>query len=423
MRVPRWYWAFVLANAAMGAASPLLPLYAYYLGGTAGDVGMLAAVGSMMNVAASLVWGRLLDATRRRRLFVVFGFLGVAMAYFALPAITRMPQLYLVNGWAAFSWMAGSSVAFLLVLSGFPKEQWEGEIARFNVHCGVGWTIGLAMGASWTTLVVRFVGEGWGLRSLGFIVGALSVGAIGVSLRLIREPGVGVHPPSFRDAVVAVGNFLYERFRTAPIQLYEALRPSQLLRFMQGRTAFGPDLILCYYAALLAFIGFAIVFAPFPVFVRHKLGWPSELVFALNVAHHGVSVVAFGLARKAVARWGHRPAAALALLGRAGMFVGFALTTPGVARWLLPALWGVAGATWAFFQLSVTAIVSRLSPSGVHGQALGIYNAVAGLGNVLGALAGGYVADFLGFPAAFLLAALLMVVALPIFLVEGRPVA
>ncbi|GAB4310557.1 MAG: hypothetical protein Kow0097_12170 [Candidatus Bipolaricaulota bacterium] len=223
MRVPRWYWAFVLANAAMGAASPLLPLYAYYLGGTAGDVGMLAAVGSMMNVAASLVWGRLLDATRRRRLFVVFGFLGVAMAYFALPAITRMPQLYLVNGWAAFSWMAGSSVAFLLVLSGFPKEQWEGEIARFNVHCGVGWTIGLAMGASWTTLVVRFVGEGWGLRSLGFIVGALSVGAIVVSLRLIRAPGVAKANPTNiparpRRASAAAGRWPHRAtaFRASP---------------------------------------------------------------------------------------------------------------------------------------------------------------------------------------------------------------
>lgn len=423
MRVPRWYWAFALANAAMGAASPLLPLYAYYLGGTAGDVGTLAAVGSVMNVAAGLVWGRLLDATRRRRLFVVGGFLGVAIAYVVLPAITHLPQLYLVGGWAAFSWMAGSSVAFLLVLSGFPREQWEGEIARFNVYCGVGWTVGLAVGAGWTSLVVRFVGEGWGLRSLGFVVGALSVGAIVVGIRQVREPEVGAPLPSFRDAVLAVGNFLYERFRTAPLQLYEALRPSQLLRFMQGRTAFGPDLILCYYAAMLAFIGFSIVFAPFPVFVRHKLGWPSELVFALNVVHHGVSVIAFGLARLAVARWGHRPAAALALLGRVGMFVGFALTTPIIARWLLPLLWGVAGATWSLFQLSVTAIVSRLSPSGMYGQTLGIYNAVAGLGSVLGALAGGYVADFLGFSTAFLLAALLMVVTLPIFLVEGRPVA
>lgn len=53
---------------------------------------------------------------------------------------------------------------------------------------------------------------------------------------------------------------------------------------------------------------------------------------------------------------------------------------------------------------------------------MGIYNAVAGLGNVLGALAGGFVADFIGFPAAFLLGAMLMAVTLPILLVEGRPV-
>jgi len=422
MTAPRWYWAFVLANAAMGAASPLLPLYAYFLGATAGGVGTLTAVGSVMSVVGSLMWGRVLDSTPRRRLFVSLGFLGVALAYLVLPLITSLPQLFLVNGWAAFSWMAGASVSFLLVLSRFSRDQWEKEIARFNVYCGVGWTLGLVVGAGWTSLVVRWLGEGWALQSLGLIVAALSLSAIVVALREIREPQAGSQAASLRDVVVSMGNFLYERFRTGPIHLYEAIRPSQLVRFMQGRTAFGPDLVLVYYSALLAFIGFAMVFAPFPVFVRQALGWPSALVFALSVAHHGVSVVAFGWARRAVARWGHRPAAALALLGRAGIFVGFALATPVTARWILPVLWGVAGATWAFFQLSVTAIVSRLSPHGLHGQALGTYNAVAGLGHVLGALAGGFVADFIGFRAAFLFGAMLMVVTLPILLVEGRPV-
>lgn len=422
MRAPRWYWAYVLSNAAMGAASALLPLYAYYLGASAGTVGTLAAVGSLVNVGASLLWGRVLDRTRGRRLFVALSFFGVGLAYLALPVITHLPQLFLVNAWVALSWMAGSSVSVLLLLAGFPKEEWEREIARFNVYCGVGWTVGLALGAGWIALVVRALGEGWGLKSLGAIVGALALGGVAVALREIREPHVPIEVPSFRDIALSVGNFLYERFRYGPVQLYDVLRPSQLVRFLQGRTAFGPDLILCYYAAMLAFVGFSIVFAPFPVFVRQVLGWPSELVFALYVAHHGVSVVAFGWARWAIARWGHRPAAALALLGRAGMFVGFALATPQASRWLLPILWGVAGATWAFFQLSVTTIVSRLSPSGLQGQGLGIYNAVAGLGNVLGALAGGYVADFIGFPAAFLLGAMLMVVTLPILLVEGRPV-
>ncbi len=423
MRAPRWYWAFVLANAAMGAASPLLPLYAYHLGGTAGQVGTLAAVGSLMNVVASLVWGRLLDATKRRRPFVVAGFLGVGAAYLALPVLTGLPHLFLVNAWAAFAWMAGASVSILLVLAGLPREQWEGEIARFNVYCGVGWTVGLALGAAWISLFVRRIGEGWGLKSLGVVVGLLSLAGLGIALRTIRERRAEVEVPSLRDMALAVGNFLYERFRYGPVQLYDILRPAQLVRFLQGRTAFGPDLVLCYYAAMLAFVGFSMVFASFPVFVRRELRWPSELVFALSVVHHGVSVVAFGWARRAVARWGHRPAAALALLTRAGMFVGFALTTPATARWLLPLLWGGAGATWAFFQLSVTATVSRLSPAGLQGQGLGIYNAVAGLGNVLGALAGGYVADFIGFPAAFLLGAMLMVVTLPILLVEGRPVA
>lgn len=82
-----------------------------------------------------------------------------------------MRPLYLVNAWVALAWMAGSSVSILLILGGFPKERWEEEITRFNVYCGVGWTLGLALGAGWTAGLVRWLGEGWGLRSLGLVVG------------------------------------------------------------------------------------------------------------------------------------------------------------------------------------------------------------------------------------------------------------
>ncbi|MBC7093089.1 MFS transporter [Candidatus Bipolaricaulota bacterium] len=423
MKAPRWYWAFLVVNAAVGAASPLLPLYAYHLGGTAADVGAMSAAASMVNVIGSLLWGRLADVTARRRLFVLLSFAGLSLAYLALPFLLRVPQLILLNAGVSLVWTASATVSILILLGNFPRADWEREIGRFNVYSGVGWTLGLAIGAVWTSALVRLVGEGWGLRSLGLVVAVLAAAAAVMAARELREPSQRVEARSLRHLMVAVGNFLYERFRYGPTHLQDVLRPSQLLRFLQGRTAFGPELVLCYYGALLAFVGFATTFVPFPIFVRQALGWSNELVFALYVAHHGVSVLAFGWARRAVAKWGHRPAAALALLGRTGIFIGFAVVGGTTAKWMLPILFGLAGATWSFFQLAATALVSRLSPQGLQGQGLGLYNAIAGLGNVLGALAGGYLAEFVGFPATFLCGAVLVFLTMPILLVEGRPVS
>lgn len=67
------------------------------------------------------------------------------------------------------------------------------------------------------------------------------------------------------------------------------------------------------------------------------------------------------------------------------------------------------------------ALVSRLAPTAVRGQGLGLYNAIAGLGNVVGASLGGYLADAFGFAASFLSAAALLFITLPILLLAGRP--
>ena len=83
----------------------------------------------------------------------------------------------------------------------------------------------------------------------------------------------------------------------------------------------------------------------------------------------------------------------------------------------------ITGVTWAFFQLTGTAIVSRLAPVGSKGEAMGIYNALLGLSTVFGALIGGFLSDSLGYTAAFVAAGALIFIALPIVLLESKPIA
>ena len=420
-RMPSWYWAFGVINIALGIFSQLLPLYAYFLGAKAREVGLLAAVGSAITIVASLFWGKIADATTNRRSLVLLGFFSSVLGYGLLAFLRDVGPLYALNAGVTFFWMAAGTASTLLVLATFPRAQWERELGLFNAVSGVGWTLGLILGALWTTVLAKLVGEGWGLRSLAWVAALVALVSGILALRSVPRGFSSVRSSGLHGLTAAMGTFVAELRRYGPLQLLGALNPVQLFRFFQGRTAFGPELVLCYYGEFLSFVAFALVFAPFPVFLRQNLGWPNELVFSLYVAHHLVSIFAYRWARKMIERFGHRPALALSLFIRVGIFAGFAGVGAGAPRGLLPFFFGLAGLSWSFFQLSTMALVSRLSPPEMRGQGLGIYNALAGLGNVVGASLGGFLADGFGFAAPFLSAAALLFITLPILLVEGRP--
>jgi len=423
MRKKHWYWSFFAANGVAGAASPLLPLYVYFLGGGPREVGQMVAAASAVGVVASLLWGRLSDRTQRRKPMILVSFGGLALAYAALPFVSQVSQLIYLNAFVSLVWMASVTVAVLLIMESSNEADWEGEIGRFNIFSGLGWTSGLALGAVWTSSMLLLVGEGWGLRSLGVVIAALAVVATALALLWVQEPPLHISARRFRGIAMTAGAFLHERFRYAPAHLYHLLSPVQLVRFLQGRSALGPELALWYYGALLAFMGFSMVIVLLPVYLRSELDWPSEMVYAVYLVHHGVSVMAFGWARRAVSRWGHRPAVGLALMVRAIVFMGWAGLGTVIGGWAVPILFALAGLTWSYFQLASTAIVSRLAPAGLKGQSLGLYNALAGTGNMFGALIGGYLAESFGYQAPFLAGAALVILALPILLLEGRPLA
>lgn len=412
-----------MANIVSGAASPLLPLFVYFLGGGAKEVGTLASVASFVGVVASLVWGNLSDRTSRRLPFVLASFLGLVFCYGLLPVAGNVQHLIALNALISMFWMASAAVSALIIMESFPEADWEREIGQFNLYAGLGWTGGLALGAGWTAMMLPLVGEGWGLRSLGAVIALLSALAVALAVLWLREPKSHLPARSFRGLWTATTNFLFERFRYGPSYLYHLLSPRQILRFLQGRTALGPDLVLSYYGVLLASMGFSTFFVPLPIFLRAELGWPNWLVYAgFYIVHNLVSAFSYALARRGVDLWGHRPALAFALLIRTLGFGAFAWVEMGAVGWAVPILAVFTGASWSFYQLSVVAIVSRLAPQGLRGQALGGYNALSGLGNMFGALAGGFLTDYLGFTAATLAGAALVFLAMPILLVEGRPI-
>lgn len=419
----RWLWGYFLANMAGGVASLLIPLYAYHLGGTAGDVGAIASLSSLAGVLGAAIWGKVADRTKFRKPFVILGFGGFGGLYVFLPAIGSVGGLIWLNALATFGWMAQAPVASLLVIERLPRADWERSLGRFNRYSGFGWMAGLALGAVWTGLLPRAIGEGWALRALGVLTAGAGIGAAVLAALHIAEPPLPMRERPFVGLIVAAGNFLVERFRYAPARLYYVLSPSQLLRVLQGRTRIGPELTLYFYGILLATMGFSVFFVPLPLYLRGRLGLQGGLVFALYILHHGMNAFAYEWARGLIARMGHRPVQALALLLRSGVFPLFSLLAgiPYASPFLLPIFFLITGFTWAFFQLSGMAIVSHLAPADGRGEAMGVYNALMGLGTMFGGAIGGFLADGLSYAAAFVTAGALVFLSLPIVLLESKP--
>lgn len=69
----------------------------------------------------------------------------------------------------------------------------------------------------------------------------------------------------------------------------------------------------------------------------------------------------------------------------------------GMAAFVLAAaLNGAAGAMYAIVGVAGTTTVTKLAPSNIQGAALGAYNAVVGVGIVVGGILGGVIAASLG---------------------------
>jgi len=154
---------------------------------------------------------------------------------------------------------------------------------------------------------------------------------------------------------------------------------------------------------LLALAGLAEPF--YAVYAVRALGQGKELGLYLSLY-----ALAFTLSNLLWARMAARGSRGVL---RAGAFL--ALLAPLLALLLPPGLFGLVfllqGAYLAALGLATTTLLLNLAPPGERSAAIGLANTLAGL-FAFSPVLGGYLADRLGFPALFLLAALLYALAL-----------
>jgi MFS family permease len=410
----RWFYSYLLANMAQGGSSLLIPLFAAgALGATVSQVGLITSIANMASVPTSIFWGRLSDRLRQRKRFALIGFIGLFLTLAAMGLSRSLTQLGLFNALLAASWMSSAAVATLLAIQGVESSRWESRIGRFNRNSGTGWVSGLLLGALWTGVISPvFDSPADGMRALFFMLAILALVGVWLGARWIVERPIEdsrLTERRFEGIILAVGQ-LWERFKYAPARLYHIPNLKRLRDQLRGENGFGKELTRFFQVINVYSIGFQIFFVPFPLFLRDVLQLSNSEIFALYIVHSGTSAYFNMRAGRLAERLGSRVLQSTFLIVRAAAFLASGLilsAARGDHLLLLPLIaffFTMTGMSWAFINVSAISTISKLAREGMRGQALGLYNAIAGLGAIIGSLVGGFVAEF-SYVAAFALAA------------------
>jgi len=422
----RWFCAVALANLVLGTSSVLVPLMlSRVLERGVGTLGILSGLVSLVGVAGSLLWGRLSDAAHRRKPFVVASYAAVGLCLLAMAFVPSFSHFLWINMLMNFFWVANASVTVLIVIENRDEEEWEAKVGRLNQMGALGWVGGLLLGSGALALGTTLMPEEAAIRGLFALIAVAGLAASLLAFRRVPRTTPQYTRRAFRGIVLAAGNFLFEKRRFSPFHLYHRLHPRRILRALRDPEGFRPGTKRFLAATFVSFLGLGLFGIPLPLLLSERFALPSSVVFAYFALQHLGVVVAFPLAAKRIKRLGNRHvqmttiATRLLLFTAAAAFLALSSARPPMIALIIG--FAIYGFTWSYFQLSGIALVSRLAREENRGMALGLYNALAGIGWVVAGLASGVLAERAGYQTTSAAGAGLLVVALAVLFTVPSP--
>lgn len=412
----KWYYSFFPFNVAGGSTSPLIPLFiTEALRGTLADVGVASAISSAASVPSNILWGNLSDTTKKRKVFVLLGFGGLALALFMMGVSTTIPSYFFANFILGLLSTAAAPIGTVLILEAFKREEWAKRLGDFSMVGGFGWVIGLMLGSVWLVLMVG-PDQVSPMRALFILAATISALSVLLALKWIPEPERKVERNLVDLKALDFPLLAFEKARYLPNRIIHVVSVSAS---NLGYRNFPAALRKYYVVTFFIFAGALCFFVTLPIFLKSYVGLPTSLVFAIYVASSMISALTYRRAGRIVSERGGKSVQRLSIMGRIVLFPSFFLVT------LLPlGEWGIAlsfiilhglvGLCWAGISVAGSSLVSNLAYKEFRAEGMGMYNATQGMASIAGSLLGGFIAQFMGYMVTFIVASSMLVAALVI---------
>jgi MFS family permease len=407
-----WFLAYLPLAISDGIATPLIPLLALqHFGASAFAVTIIIAASAMSQVPFTILWGNLSDRVAHRKFFLVGSFLATGLSLIGIALAHDLLTYFWLNVVEGLASAASAPIGTMLLLETRHKRWWPQDIGFFGLISGLGTTAGLALGFVWLFVIGTTASIISVMTGLLFLSGVLALLSAIVAWAWIEEPASRLDRRSVAD-LVNLHRGVIERirhFRARVVGLIDLTRSTA--ERLPGRE-------YLFLAALgVMSVGFDIFYGPFPVFLWRNAQFSDAGIFIVYLGSAAASTALFIHSGKAVDA--HSPKSVF--LGSLGarvvllllflwgpIYVVLGLGSPALLAWvvLLNALLGV---TWAFISTASTLFLVRLVGRSARGRALGLYNAFAGAGSLLGTLLGGWLFASFGVHVAYSIAALTVV--------------
>lgn len=405
----KWYSSFLPNGLAGGSTSPLIPLFVTEgLGGTVAQVGIISSASSVASVPSSIIWSNLSDRLHIRKFFIILGFFGMAISLFLMGISTSIKQYFSANLLMGILATASAPVGTVLVIESSKRNKWSERIGTFTRIGGVGWVFGLVIGTVWLKIGTSFLDHILAMRALFIIASVLSLLSMFLALKWISRPERKVDRRRILELTKETFR-ISEKARYLPHQIGQMFSFEHLKTLKLHGFTLRHKLMLYYSTTFFLFLGFLTFYVVFPIFLVREVNLSGSEVFLIYIASSAVSALTYKQAGVWVENIGSKKIQLFATSTRILLIPSFALVGAFIQNQLLiisifVLLHAMMGFCWAMINVSSVSIVLSISPEKTRGEAVGLYNAIIGIANIVGGLAGGFLVYHFGYSVAFVCA-------------------
>ncbi len=426
-----WFFAYLPLAISDGIATPLIPLLALqHFGASAFAVTIIIAASAMSQVPFTILWGNLSDRISHRKYFLVGSFVATGISIILIALAQDLVTFFWLNVVEGLAIAASAPIGTMLLLETRQKRWWPTDIGLFGVISGLGTTIGLGLGFVWLFVLGLHQPAVPAMTALLVLAGVLALLSAGIAWAWIEEPVTRIARSSVAE-LVNLNRGVIERLRhvrARVLNIVELARaPAQRLSRREG---------IFLVALGVMSVGFDIFYGPFPVFLWQTSHLSDASVFIVYLGAAAASTSLFFHSGRAVELHSPKNVFLASLGGRVLLMIAF-IALPASAFLAfggagitaeMTGLNALLGVTWAFISTASTLFLIRLVARSARGRALGLYNAVAGMGSLVGTVLGGWLFVTYGFELTYALAAavvlvgtlLLAPIPFPIFTIQAR---